>query len=117
LLDLTSKYFTKWINVLRSIFFSILFFALIYSLSPLINYLGFEIFGSIGGINYQIHNFYDICVFLGENIYFSTITFTTTGFGDLFPTGILRFFSGIEGFIGICLSSLFLVALAKKVLG
>lgn len=35
-----------------------------------------------------------------DSLYFSTITFTTLGYGDLSPIGWLRIFSSIEAFLG-----------------
>ena len=36
-------------------------------------------------------------------VYYSTITYTSLGFGDVFPTGGLRFLSGIETLNGLVL--------------
>ena len=36
----------------------------------------------------------------GESLYFSTITFTTVGFGDIAPLGINRFFAAFEALTG-----------------
>jgi hypothetical protein len=38
---------------------------------------------------------------LGDSIYFSTITFTTLGYGDFSPTGWLKILSAIEAFTGV----------------
>lgn len=38
---------------------------------------------------------------LGDSFYFSTITFTTVGYGDLSPLGWLRILSSIEAFLGV----------------
>lgn len=47
--------------------------------------------------------------------YFSIITFTTTGFGDIIPTGILAMIlSGIEAALGISLISLFIFTMTKR---
>jgi uncharacterized protein YjbI with pentapeptide repeats len=37
----------------------------------------------------------------GDSLYFSTITFTTLGYGDFSPTGWLRALSAIEAFLGV----------------
>jgi hypothetical protein len=37
----------------------------------------------------------------GDSFYFSTITFTTLGYGDLSPTGWLKVLSSIEAFLGV----------------
>ncbi len=38
-------------------------------------------------------------------LYFSTETYTTTGFGDIYPIGALRLLVGIEALIGLLLIS------------
>ncbi|MDC7127370.1 MAG: potassium channel family protein, partial [Spirochaetales bacterium] len=58
-----------------------------------------------------------ILKYLGENFYFSLITFTTIGYGDIKPVGwLIQAIAGIEGLLGALLMSLFLVTAAKKVL-
>lgn len=51
-------------------------------------------FGSLEGL--YTHSLMD-CV------YFSFISYTTMGFGDIHPVGLLRFLSGLEGLTGIVL--------------
>ena len=53
------------------------------------------------------------CSFL-SSIYFSVVTFTTLGYGDLQPTPYMRWLSGIEAFLGAALMAMFIVALARK---
>ncbi|TDR53010.1 ion channel [Halomonas ventosae] len=38
-----------------------------------------------------------------DYVYFSAITYTTLGYGDLFPTGPIRFLTGTEALIGFML--------------
>ena len=38
-----------------------------------------------------------------DTLYFSAITFTTVGYGDVSPTGILKLVASLEGFLGILL--------------
>lgn len=47
-------------------------------------------------------------------LYFSGITFTTIGYGDIAPTGLAKIISISEGILGIFLSSSFLVSLIRK---
>ena len=49
-------------------------------------------------------------------LYFDLITFTTSGYGDIHPTGWLKIYAGFEGFAGVLLMSLLLLTAAKKVL-
>lgn len=51
---------------------------------------------------------------LYEALYYSGITFTTIGYGDVAPIGVTRYLSVLEGFIGILISSSFLVSLIRK---
>ena len=52
-----------------------------------------------------------------DGLYFSTITFTTLGFGDMYPVAehtATRFMAMLEALSGACLMSLFVVSLAKR---
>ena len=47
--------------------------------------------------------------------YFSVVTFTTLGYGDLAPgAGWGRFFAGLEAALGIVIMSLFLICVVRK---
>ncbi|WP_062261938.1 ion channel [Endozoicomonas arenosclerae] len=49
-----------------------------------------------------------------ETLYFSVVTFTTLGYGDLTPVGLSRLFAAIEAFIGSFTLALFVVVFVKK---
>lgn len=51
-----------------------------------------------------------------KSFYHSAITFLTIGYGDYYPSGINRWISAIEGFIGLFLMSYFTVAFVRKIL-
>lgn len=52
---------------------------------------------------------------LWTSLYFSVVTFTTLGYGDLKPPpGIMRGVAATEAFFGACLMALFIVCLARK---
>jgi hypothetical protein len=50
----------------------------------------------------------------GDAVYFSGITFTTIGYGDVSPIGFARLLAILEGICGISIMSSFLVSLVKK---
>ena len=52
-----------------------------------------------------------------DGLYFSTITFTTLGFGDMYPAPehlLTRSIAMTEAISGACLMALFVVSLAKR---
>lgn len=49
-----------------------------------------------------------------NSLYFSGVTFTTIGYGDIAPIELSRFMAFIEGILGILISSSFLVSLVRK---
>jgi len=53
---------------------------------------------------------------LVQSYYHSAITFFTIGYGDVFPMGLTRLFSGLEGFIGVFMMSYFTVSFMRKVI-
>jgi uncharacterized protein YjbI with pentapeptide repeats len=64
---------------------------------------------------------YEVGQSLGENLmawldtlYFSVVTFTTLGYGDLTPVGLSRLFAAIEAFTGSFTLALFVVVFVKK---
>lgn len=51
---------------------------------------------------------------LGNTLYFSVVTFTTLGYGDLVPIGFSRMLAAIEAFTGSFTLALFVVVFVKK---
>ena len=51
-----------------------------------------------------------------QSFYHSAVTFFTIGYGDVFPMGLSRIVSGLEGFMGVFMMSYFTVAFVRKVL-
>ncbi|MGY3568910.1 pentapeptide repeat-containing protein [Vibrio sp. SCSIO 43135] len=47
-------------------------------------------------------------------VYFSVVTFTTLGYGDISPVGIARFIAAFEAFLGSFTMALFVVVFVKK---
>lgn len=51
-----------------------------------------------------------------QSLYFSVITFTTIGYGDLYPTGAgSKFLVGVESLFGAVLVALFIFVLGRRV--
>jgi hypothetical protein len=51
-----------------------------------------------------------------EGLYYSTVTFTTVGFGDIYPAAdtLTRLVTMFESLAGVCLTALFVISLAKR---
>ncbi|EHZ2745099.1 pentapeptide repeat-containing protein [Vibrio vulnificus] len=47
-------------------------------------------------------------------LYFSVVTFTTLGYGDISPVGVARFIAALEAFLGSFTMALFVVVFVKK---
>ncbi len=52
----------------------------------------------------------------GYCVYYSVITFTTLGYGDIHPLGLSHVFAAIESFIGAFFIALFVVVFARKMI-
>lgn len=90
----------------------ILIFAIIYLFTGI----------SIGGrlINYRLSWFSVlekkiILVDFLESLYFSLVTFTTVGYGDIIPTGISIILSSIEMILGVTMVGIWTATLARKI--
>lgn len=64
----------------------------------------------------QYHSANGVAISLADALYFSTVTFTTLGYGDFHATGLMRFAAGAESFIGAALMSLFTVIVARRII-
>lgn len=53
---------------------------------------------------------------LGNALYFSTITFTTVGYGDWHPLGLAKVAGAVEALLGVFIMSVFTVSFARKIL-
>jgi voltage-gated potassium channel Kch len=52
----------------------------------------------------------------GLNLYFSVVTFTTLGYGDIRPIGTTaRFLAGLESFVGALMVALVVFVLGRRV--
>lgn len=50
-----------------------------------------------------------------RSLYFSVVTFTTVGYGDITPIGYSVFLSGIEMFLGVTMVGIWTATLARKI--
>jgi len=115
----SKRFFSKLIDLfcgygekpLRVILFALL---IIFSCATL--YFSFGINSSVGTLiafdakltMQQNFNYFANC------LYFSVVTFTTLGYGDLSPFGITRLIAAIEAFTGAFTIALFVVVFVKK---
>jgi uncharacterized protein YjbI with pentapeptide repeats len=53
----------------------------------------------------------------GEYLYFSIVTLTTVGYGEITPEGFCRFLSNCESVVGLIMAALFIFALARRTAG
>lgn len=102
----------KPIRLIRTIVLMIIGFGIIYSIFDGINYLmlGGDINNTFSGWKLLIENVFD-------NIYYSGITITTTGFGDkIHPNILSKLLALIEAISGVSILSLFIFSLTKRYL-
>ena len=98
--DLLCKYGTSFTRVFFSGLFIITICALIFFENNALQY----------------HDPSDVYISLADALYFSTVTFTTLGYGYFHAIGIMRFVAGAESFLGAALMSLFTVVVARRII-
>lgn len=107
LVDLSSGYGEKPVNVIKTMFCLIVCCAILFG---------------VFGVNYN-----DALIQFGSSdlpfvtgmanlLYFSTVVFTTIGFGDITPLGFSKFIMMIEGFSGQVLMALLIVSFYRKLM-
>jgi len=104
--DKIGLYATSPGRVLFSVIIFWIFFGIIYFLVDL---------SGLGRTISSVNNPDQLSMIL-QSFYHSAITFFTIGYGDVYPMGISRIISGIEGFMGVFMMSYFTVAFVRKVL-
>ena len=90
----------------------VLIFAIIYMLTGL-NMGGYIIDYSMM-LEFGIYSPNLISDFM-KSLYFSIVTFTTVGYGDITPVGISVFLSGIEMLLGLTMVGVWTATLARKI--
>ena len=86
---------------------AILLFAILYAI------LGVRFEGEIISMSLNEGFVYNLQRFL-ECLYFSVVTFTTLGYGDVTPAGITRVVAATEAFTGAFTLAIFVVMVVKK---
>ena len=103
--DQIGNYGTNPARVIVSMFTAYCLFSFVYLLVP---YLG-------GAAVYSSFTQEKLST-VGEAFYFSAVTYLTVGYGDFYPTGILRMVAAYEAFTGLFLMAYFTVAFVRKIL-
>ena len=60
------------------------------------------------------NNIFENIKTFGTSLYFSVVTFTTLGYGDIGPVGWARPFAALEAFGGVVMNTLFMLTFVKK---
>lgn len=117
--DKIGLYATDPVRVLVSMFFIYLFFTGVFyglqftsEIDPTSGWAKNDIISSLFNDAFDPRNLSR----LGKAFYHSAITFLTIGYGDYYPSGVARWLSSVEGFIGLFLMSYFTVAFVRKIL-
>jgi len=104
--DKIGLYATSPGRVLLSVFIFWITFGILYFLTE---------WSGLGKTVSSVGNPDKLSAFL-QSFYHSGITFFTIGYGDVYPMGLSRVISGLEGFMGVFMMSYFTVAFVRKVL-
>lgn len=123
LIELTTKYYTSWKRALLSMAFIILAFFFLYSSFPNLliskdvqlssKSLFVTVFEMFKSSNFD---FKFVLSKFGNTLYFTIITFTTVGYGDITPLNWMKIAVSIESFFGIIFTSSFVVSLSRRFL-
>jgi len=107
IVDLSCGYGEKPIRIISLSIFIIFFFSFLFFLTGLL----YE-----GHVLRYLENksfLYNIDIYL-NSLYFSVVTFTTLGYGDILPLGFSRLFAALEALIGGFILAIFVVVFVKK---
>lgn len=123
LIEITTKYYTSWERTLVSMMCIILTFFLLYCSFPNLllcrdtNLSSKNLFVMIFEMyhNSNIDIYFFISRF-GNALYFTIITFTTVGYGDITPLSWMKMAVSLETFLGIFFTSSFVVSLSRRFL-
>ncbi len=105
-LDWAGLYATNPVRVMISMLVCYTFFSIVFVLLSL--FTSADIVSALGDP--------DRLSLVAKSFYHSAITFLTIGYGDYYPSGIIRWVSSAVGFTGLFLMSYFTVAFVRKIL-
>ena len=123
LIGITTKYYTSWERTMLSMGFMLIIFFLLYCSFPNL-LLCKDTTLSSKNLFVTIFEMYQTSTFdiqfliskFGNALYFTIITFTTVGYGDITPLNWMKMAVGLESFLGIFFTSSFVVALSRRFL-
>lgn len=107
MVDLFCGYGEQPIRVVAFSCFTILSFATVYFFS------GVNFAGDIRSFDLRLGFGQNLQTYL-DSVYFSIVTFTTLGYGDIIPYGLSRVFAAAEALMGSFTLALFVVVFVKK---
>lgn len=123
LIEITTKYYTSWKRTLVSMGCIIIAFFILYCSFPNLlickdvqinsKSLFIAVFEMWQSSSIDMH--FLISKF-GNALYFTIITFTTVGYGDITPLNWMKMAVGLESFLGILFTSSFVVSLSRRFL-
>lgn len=124
LVEITTKYYTSWKRTLLSIGVMIIIFFILYCSFPnLLIYkdnpissknLFLVVLDMLKNSNFDMTG---LISKFGNTLYFTIITFTTVGYGDITPLNWMKAATSLESLLGIFFTSSFVVVLSRKFLG
>ena len=107
LVDLSCGYGEKPTRIILVSLFIILCFAGVFFFTGLLSDETVIVYASQASLSANIDMYW-------QSLYFSVVTFTTLGYGDILPIGISRLFASIEALLGGFILALFVVVFVKK---
>ncbi|GAB6136285.1 pentapeptide repeat-containing protein [Thermococcus prieurii] len=102
-LELPSEYLTNWRRTVISSMILILIFGVLFCVIEVAGYGGIK-----ADTNKTANNILNY-------LYFSAVTFTTLGYGDFHPIGIVKLLASIEAFLGVVYAAMISAILGKEV--
>ncbi|MBU3198163.1 two pore domain potassium channel family protein [Clostridium estertheticum] len=124
LIEITTKYYTSWKRILLSMGVIITIFFLLYCSFPNLliykdNPISSKSLFVIVSEMVKNSNLDIACLIskFGNTLYFTIITFTTVGYGDITPLNWMKAVASLESLLGIFFTSSFVVTLSRKFLG